>query len=98
MKTNQKVEIYRYLQEHGEATYGELNEKLFMRKSDMRISEINHSYKEKNKTDEDLIVTVRKKKNGEHVKALKDHKPKRVYKYEFDAERGCMIERVVLLT
>jgi len=76
----QHKQIYQYLTEHGPATYRELNDKLFMRKSDMRVSEMNNQYKEL--TGNDLIVTVRKLKNGEHVKGLVNYLTKRVQKVE----------------
>ena len=40
--TKSQQAIYDYLKQHGEATYRELNDNFFMRKSDMRIAEINH--------------------------------------------------------
>ena len=66
--TKSQQAIYDYLKQHGEATYRELNDNLFMRKSDMRIAEINHQHK--NETGVPLIITARKKPNGEHVKTL----------------------------
>lgn len=78
--------IYDYLKEHGGATYRELNDNLYMRKSDMRISEINHAYREKH--GEDLIVTLRKKKNGEHVKGLKKRLTRTITKVNIETIDG----------
>lgn len=60
--------IYNYLKEHGGATYRELNDNLYMRKSDMRVAEMNHAHQQEK--GEPLIVTLRKKPNGEHIKGL----------------------------
>lgn len=60
--------IYNLLKERGEATIVEMREALKQSKPDMRISEINHAYKAEHGTD--LIVTLRKKPNGEHIKGL----------------------------
>ena len=76
----QQKAVYNHLVEHGEATIVELRNALFIAKPCMRISEINQAYNEKH--GEDLIVTVRKKPNGEHVKGLARRLTKRVQHVE----------------
>lgn len=66
--TGSYKKIYDYLKANGEATYRELNDNLYMRKSDMRVAEMNRMYKDQ--YGEPLIITKRKKPNGEHVKTL----------------------------
>lgn len=81
MKLNpQQQKIYDYLRDHGEATIVQLRNALFIAKPDMRISEINHAYREEHGTD--LIVTVKKKENGEHVKGLAGRLTKKVQRVE----------------
>ena len=85
--TPAQKQIYNYLKERGGATYRELNDNLYMRKSDMRIAEMNRAYRETH--GEDLIVTKRKKPNGEHIKGLKQPltKKKQVVEYVGDSVR-----------
>ena len=81
MKLNpQQQRIYDYLVQHGEATIVQLRNALFIAKPDMRISEMNRAYQLEH--GEDLIVTVRKKENGEHVKNLKNILTKKVSRVE----------------
>lgn len=81
MKLNpQQQSIYNFLRDNGEATIVQLRNALFIAKPDMRISEMNHAYKEEH--GEDLIVTLRKKENGEHIKGLKHRLTKQVQHIE----------------
>lgn len=83
--------IYSLLKQRGEATIVEMRAALKQSKPDMRISEINRAYKAEHGTE--LIVTVRKKPNGEHVKGLATTLKKPSYSYYFDEERGVMVEQ-----
>lgn len=76
----QQQKIYAYLRDNGEATIVQLRNALFIAKPDMRISEMN--LMSRKESGEDLIVTVRKKENKEHVKALKRVLTKKVSHFE----------------
>jgi hypothetical protein len=84
--TGQRKAIYDYLTEHGEATIVELREALYIAKPCMRISEINRLYP-------NLIVTLRKKPNGEHVKGLAKRITKQVS--QVTIENGVAVERLI---
>lgn len=86
----QQKKIYEYLRDNGEATIVQLRNALFIAKPDMRLSEMNRMSKEE--CGEDLIVTVRKKENGEHIKALKRQLTKQVS--HFEIINNVAVERV----
>ena len=81
MKLNpQQQSIYNFLRDNGEATIVQLRNALFIAKPCMRVAEINRMYKKEH--GEDLIVTLRKKENGEHIKGLKHRLTKQVHHIE----------------
>lgn len=90
----QRKAIYEYLKTHGEATIIQMRNDLKIAKPDMRISELNHAHQEEH--GEDLIVTVRKLKNGEHVKAIKKPLTKTVSRFApYTDENGDVVMREI---
>lgn len=87
--------IYTLLSERGELTTREIDSILFMTRSSMRISEINRAYNEEH--GKPLIVTIRKKPNGEHVKGLAERLKKPKSTFTYNSEKNCMEEVVSLV-
>lgn len=78
--TKAQKKIYDLLKERGALTTREIDAALFMTRSSMRISEMNHAHQQEK--GEPLIITVRKKKNGEHVKGIAKPLTKKQQKVE----------------